>query len=85
MFETLVGKIVKGEKRKGQVDVSLVNDKVIKVLNRKFRKKDKATDVLAFPYSEGTGTGIGDILGDVIISRETARKNARHFGFTYQE
>jgi probable rRNA maturation factor len=79
MFETLVKKIVKREKGKGRVDVSLVNDRMIHALNRRWRHKDKPTDVLAFSYDEA-----GGILGDVIISRETAAKNAKDYGATRQ-
>jgi len=74
VLEMLVRRIIKEEGLKGKVDVSLVDDDEIKKLNRKFRKKDRPTDVLAFSYD-------GDkLLGDVIISRETARRNARRFG-----
>ena len=78
MFESLVRKIVKREKAFGKIDISFVNEAEIRKLNKKFRKKDKPTDVLSFVYDkEG-------ILGDVIISPETARKNARRFGVTYK-
>ncbi|MBI5078735.1 rRNA maturation RNase YbeY, partial [Candidatus Saganbacteria bacterium] len=52
----------------GRVDINLVKDKKIRELNREFRKKDKPTDVLAFSYG-----GAQVIIGDVIISRDTAR------------
>lgn len=74
MLEKLVRRIIKEEGLKGKVDVSLVDDDEIKELNRKFRKKDRPTDVLAFPYKGEK------LLGDVIISRDTARRNASRFG-----
>ena len=83
MFEQLVKKIVKAEKAAGQIDVSLVNDRVIRKLNRDFRKKDKPTDVLAFPY--GKDELSAGVIGDVIISRDTARRNARRYGASYQQ
>ena len=79
MFERLIRKIVKREKKIGKVDVSFVNDDEIHKLNKKYRKKDKPTDVLAFPY-QGS-----EILGDVIISRDTARRNAERFGVAYKD
>lgn len=78
MFEKLIKKIVLKEKRKGKIDLSFVDDKTIRGLNKKFRRKDKPTDVLSFSYD-------GDkILGDVIISRATAERNAEKFGAAYK-
>lgn len=79
MFERLVKRIIKAEKKNGKIDVSFVDDKKIRMLNRKFRKKDKPTDVLAFPYDEGK------VLGDVIISRDTTKKNAKRYGVPYRD
>ena len=60
----------------------MVNDRRIRQLNRKFRSKDKPTDVLAFPYNELVGPE--KLLGDVIISRETTRRNVKRFKVSYQ-
>ena len=60
----------------------MVDDRVISELNRKFRNKNKPTDVLAFPY--GKALLKRDIIGDVIISQDTARKNAERFGAAYR-
>lgn len=78
MLRELIKKIIKGEKFKGWIDLTMVDDKIIRALNRKFRKKDKATDVLSFSY------GDEKILGDIIISEETTRRNAKRFGVTYK-
>jgi probable rRNA maturation factor len=78
VFNELVKKIIRAEKASGIIDVSLVNDEQIKVLNQKYRKKNRPTDVLAFPY--GKSEGKNAIIGDVIISLPTARRNARRFG-----
>jgi probable rRNA maturation factor len=79
MYSKLVRRIIKDEKAQGKIDVSLVDDRLIHQLNKKFRHKDKPTDVLAFPYGE---TGV---LGDVIISRPTTERNAKRFGVTYRQ
>lgn len=79
IYKRLVKAVLEKEKADGTVDVTMVDDDKIRELNKKFRKKDKPTDVLAFAYG---GNGI---LGDVIISRDTARKNARCFGTAYRE
>ena len=83
MFEPLVKKIVRAEKASGKIDVSLVNDQLIRKLNRDFRKKDKPTDVLAFPYGEEELAQ--GVIGDVIISRDTTRRNARSYGVSYSK
>lgn len=83
MFSKLVKGILKKEKVMGRIEVSLVDDQKIKALNTRFRKKNKATDVLAFPY--GKALAGEDIIGDVIISRDTARKNAKKWGVGYRQ
>lgn len=55
------------------VCATLVSDARIRTLNRDYRHKDKATDVLSFSQIEGEFGDIhSQILGDVIISLETA-------------
>jgi probable rRNA maturation factor len=62
---------------KGHVTVALVTDARIQDLNRRFRQVDKATDVLSFPADE-PGT-----LGDVVIARGVARRQARQAGHDF--
>lgn len=63
---------------KAELSVVLCDDATIHALNRDYRKKDKATDVLAFALREGEwGHLAGDALGDVIISLDTATRQAR--------
>ena len=59
----------------GEVGVVLVSDRTIRDLNRRFRGRDTPTDVLAFPLSEGRTSC--EPFGDVVISHETARRQAR--------
>jgi probable rRNA maturation factor len=55
-----------------------VDDAAIRELNRTYRGVDAPTDVLAFPMREGRfGRLAPDLLGDVAISAETARRQAR--------
>jgi probable rRNA maturation factor len=56
----------------GEVSVVLAGDRLLHRLNRDYRGKDRPTDVLSFP---GDGGEAG--LGDVVISVETAERNAR--------
>ena len=56
-------------------------DAVIHQLNRDFRAKDQPTDVLAFAQREGpAGATASAVLGDVIVSVETARRQQRRRG-----
>ncbi len=65
--------------------VSLVGDREMQVLNRDYRGKDRPTDVLAFALREGESTPGGeDELGDVIISLDTAQRQATERGVTLQ-
>jgi probable rRNA maturation factor len=63
------------------LSVSLVTDAAIRKLNRQFRKKDQATDVLSFPAGEMPEVrGQPRQLGDVVISLDTAERVARGLG-----
>ena len=64
-------------KARGHVTIALVTDRRIQELNRSFRHVDKATDVLSFPADE-PGT-----LGDVVIARGVARRQARGAGHDF--
>jgi probable rRNA maturation factor len=58
---------------KGEVTVLLTTDAAIRKLNRQFRNKNKATDVLSF---SADGVGAEEIAGDLAISVPTALKQA---------
>jgi probable rRNA maturation factor len=60
------------------VDVSLVADAEIAALNRDWRGVDGVTDVLSFALDEVAGPTAGpEVLGDVVISLDTAARQAR--------
>jgi len=59
---------------RGTMTVAIVPDARVRALNRKFRKKDKGTDVLSFPAEEP------GYLGDVVISSGVAARQARAAG-----
>ena len=56
--------------------VAFVSDRQIQELNRRFRRIDKATDVLSFPADE-EAKSIGGNLGDIAISLERAAVQAK--------
>ena len=60
---------------RGQVTVLLTSDEMLRSLNRRFRGKNKATDVLSFP-ADSTMPGEQKIAGDLAISVPTARRQA---------
>ncbi|MCL2689294.1 MAG: rRNA maturation RNase YbeY [Chitinispirillia bacterium] len=57
----------------------LCSDYFIRKLNREYRGKDKPTDVLSFEF------GDDDLLGEVYISLQRAKVQARAYGLTYEE
>jgi len=70
---------------RGEVAVALVSDARMRVLNRSYRHKDYATDVLSFDGRDGEGTaGVGDGLGDLVIARGVAARQAREAGHSLQ-
>jgi probable rRNA maturation factor len=61
-----------------ELTVSLVGDAEMQRLNREYRGKDRPTDVLAFALREGRrAPGDETVLGDVVISLDTAARQAR--------
>lgn len=57
----------------GVVAAELINDERMRELNKKYRNKDKTTDVLSFSYVDDENA---ETLGDVVISPEQARRQA---------
>ncbi|HSH31121.1 MAG TPA: rRNA maturation RNase YbeY [Candidatus Saccharimonadales bacterium] len=71
--------------RAGTINLKLVSDKVIKQLNREYAGNDYATDVLSFSYIENQAAAEAapfdpTELGDMVISLETARRQATAAG-----
>jgi probable rRNA maturation factor len=62
---------------RGEVALVLTGDRAVRTLNARYRGKDKPTDVLSFP---GPGGEVG--LGDIVISVDTAARNAKEYGRT---
>ena len=68
-----------------EVSVTLCDNEYIRRLNKKFRDKDSATDVLSFPMYENGEFDIGEcisgaMLGDIVISLERAAEQAKELG-----
>jgi probable rRNA maturation factor len=65
---------------RGTVDVIVTSNSELRALNRRFRGKDKPTDVLSFPSLEIADKASRRVLGDVAISIDIARQNAARLG-----
>ena len=64
-----------------ELSLMLVSDRRMRALNQRYRKKDRPTDVLAFPLREGRFSRFrGKLLGDVVISMPTAKRQAAALG-----
>lgn len=66
---------------RGQLSILVTGNAELRRLNRRYRRKDKATDVLSFP-ADGVRASRPQlqIAGDIAISAEVAAENARRFG-----
>lgn len=96
IFEKVIGKSEKVLKiKKGEIGLTLVSDKKIHKLNKQYRKKDKPTDVLSFAYTEnnssvdwiwgGEWPARGGCLGDIFISVDTAKRQAKEHKHSLQK
>jgi probable rRNA maturation factor len=65
---------------RGTVNVAVVSDARVRTLNRRYRGLDRATDVLSFPATSPLFIVVSDFLGDIVIARGIARRQAREAG-----
>jgi probable rRNA maturation factor len=81
LSDTALAKFVERASRviklKGTVNVLVTGSSELRSLNRRFRAKDQPTDVLSFPPGPCFVNGLA---GDIAISADIARKNARRLG-----
>lgn len=69
----------------GAVNVLVTSNRELRSLNRRFRGKDKATDVLSFPASPASQFRGADFAGDIAISAQAAAQSAVSFGHSAAE
>ncbi len=67
---------------RSELCVSLVSDSDMRELNRRYRQIDATTDVLCFPQKRDVNP---DLLGDIVISYQTAFRHSRRLEITVQE
>ena len=64
-----------------ELSVLFVNDLQIQALNQQYLRRDKPTNVLAFPMRKGEFSILHPhLLGDIVISVETAKRQSNRFG-----
>ena len=68
----------------GIINVIFVNDVYIQSLNKAYRKKDESTDVLSFNY-QNDDNHESNLIGEIYISVETAKKQAPKYNNSFQE
>lgn len=96
-MEKLLEKVVAGAARQAdlssqpEVSILLVDDEGIRELNASYRGIDQSTDVLSFASREEVEDGPEfvsledeNILGDVVISLETAQRQANEYGHSLE-
>lgn len=68
-----------------EVSLSLVDNNEIKELNKTYRGKDSATDVLSFPLVEDDDVITEEkLLGDIVISVEKAEEQAKEYNHSFE-
>ncbi|MBW1695824.1 MAG: rRNA maturation RNase YbeY [Deltaproteobacteria bacterium] len=70
----------------GELSIVIVDDKQIEELNRAYFQRKGPTNVIAFPMREGPFSDLNpQLLGDVVISAETAKKEGEAAGISTEE
>ncbi len=92
-LEKIIKEVLKGEKIKGEVELSvaIVGPGRMREINKRYKGKNRITDVLAFPETEIVfqGLKVGPKkkirgLGEVIICSKVVKKNARRFNVSFE-
>lgn len=74
ILSTVAKKVLLGENRGTEtISVALVGKEEIKKINKKFRQKNKPTDVLSFEIKQN------NILGEIIICPDVVKENAKKY------
>ena len=70
----------------GELSILIVDDQQIEILNKEYLNKEGPTNVISFPMREGKFLNINpQLLGDVVISIETAGQEGKLAGITMEE
>ena len=86
LYETLMKRVIRQTVKehypnhKFEVNVTICDDKEIHAINKEHRGIDRPTDVLSFPFLDFETPDTMTLLGDIIISRDTAYRQAKEYG-----
>jgi len=75
-FKKIAKKVLEREGKKINLSIALVTPNRIKELNKKYRKKNKATDILSFKYNGS---------GEIVICLGIIKKNAKKYKLTFKK
>lgn len=78
-YERKASSLLSKEGCRSRVDVILADDRLLRRLNRRFRKKDRPTDVLSFNFNDP------GFLGEIYISLDRVRIQSRRYGCPFNE
>ncbi len=68
-----------------ELSLSIVGDRTIRRINRDYLGRDKPTNVISFAMQEGDFPGLNpQLLGDVVISADTAAREAEEGGVSFE-
>ena len=86
LYESLMKRVIRAvvcehyPKHRFEVNVTVCDDEEIRVINNEQRGINRSTDVLSFPFLEFDTPDTLTMLGDIIISRDTAYRQAKEYG-----
>jgi probable rRNA maturation factor len=83
-FENISKVVLRGEKKKGNISLVVVDSRKIKSLNYSWRKKNNSTDVLSFVYSEKRNIS-ENVLGEIFLCPEFIEKLSKEEGLKKKE
>ena len=70
----------------GEISILFVDDPQIEELNRKYRNRNSATNVIAFAMRDGEFSHLSPhLLGDVVISTDTSAREAQESGIPFEQ
>jgi probable rRNA maturation factor len=87
--ENIVSEIEETENK--NVTIAFVSDRKMRELNKRYRGKDKTTDVLSFPFEPDefdlfdTDAATDNFLGDILISAEQAVRQSAEYNLTLEQ
>ena len=83
--EKLARKVFAGERKKGTVDIILADNAFLRTLNRRYRKKNKTTDVLSFGFGEPGRPDESGFWGEIYINLDMLQTEAGKRRITLKE